>query len=160
MKDLQSHDIYSHDGPLFTDFGNTKKKYIFYTFIYAYKSRGGYTVKKSRREKAVLLSPSCECRLWLFLRTSSVQFFSPTRVWNATYCQADVKQTLIYLSISFLTPIPSSVYGSLMDCRSAAKRQTDVLRPQTTNTPSSPKGSVETGTTCQGPECINRPRLP
>lgn len=76
MEDLKRYDIYSHNGPLFTDFGNIKE-YISYTLIYIYKSRGGYAVKKSGREKEVLLSPSCKSRLWLFLRTSSVQSFSP-----------------------------------------------------------------------------------
>lgn len=38
MRDLQRYDIYSHDGPLCTDFVNTKE-YVSFIFIYIYKSR-------------------------------------------------------------------------------------------------------------------------
>lgn len=40
-----------------------------------------------------------------------------------------MKQTPIYLNISFLIPIPNSAYGSLTDSRSAAKKGKLMAQP-------------------------------
>lgn len=121
--------------------------------------------RRQIREREVLFPPFCECRLWLFLRTGSALSFYPIGVWSVVYCQADMKQTCIYVSVGFLIPTPNSVYGSPVNCKSAAKRgkhncSPSGITPQTTNTSSSPQGSGGIETACGDPECINRPWLP
>lgn len=60
-------------------------------------------------EPEILIPPFCECTLWLFPRISSVMFFFFTH--NSMCYQTDVKQTCVYLSISFLIPTQNFIYG-------------------------------------------------